>query len=91
MKEILDFAGIDDAHYYWVDNIEKAASNIPPDAFRFIAQQAIFARDVLMLHLREHAKKSEMEIADLLGMKTEAVHQQLIKARRLRRKGLVRW
>jgi uncharacterized protein len=29
-------AGIDDAHYYRVDNIEKAASNIPPDAFSIL-------------------------------------------------------
>jgi uncharacterized protein len=27
------FAGIDDAHYYRVDNIEKAAAEIPPKAF----------------------------------------------------------
>jgi predicted MPP superfamily phosphohydrolase len=29
-------AGIDDAHYYRVDNIEKATSNIPPDAFSIL-------------------------------------------------------
>ena len=29
-------AGIDDAHYYRVDNIEKAASNIPPHAFSIL-------------------------------------------------------
>ena len=29
-------AGIDDAHYYRVDNIEKAASNIPHDAFSIL-------------------------------------------------------
>jgi hypothetical protein len=54
-------------------------------------QQGIFARDVLMLHLREHAKKSEEEIADELHMETEAVHQALIKARKARSKGLARW
>jgi uncharacterized protein len=31
--ESIYLAGIDDAHYYRVDNIEKAASDIPPDAF----------------------------------------------------------
>lgn len=29
-------AGIDDAHYYRVDNIEKAASEIPPDMFSIL-------------------------------------------------------
>jgi predicted MPP superfamily phosphohydrolase len=29
-------AGIDDAHFYRVDNIEKVASNIPPDAFSIL-------------------------------------------------------
>src|SRR5437764_11599368 len=29
-------AGIDDAHFYRVDNIEKAASNIPPDGFSIL-------------------------------------------------------
>jgi uncharacterized protein len=29
-------AGIDDAHYYRVDNIEKAASNIPHDGFSIL-------------------------------------------------------
>jgi predicted MPP superfamily phosphohydrolase len=31
--ESIYLAGIDDAHFYQVDNIEKAASNIPRDAF----------------------------------------------------------
>jgi predicted MPP superfamily phosphohydrolase len=35
--ESIYLAGIDDAHYYRVDNIEKAASNIPPDAFFYFA------------------------------------------------------
>jgi predicted MPP superfamily phosphohydrolase len=34
--ERIFLAGIDDAHYYQVDNIEKAASNIPPDAFSIL-------------------------------------------------------
>jgi predicted MPP superfamily phosphohydrolase len=34
--ESIYLAGIDDAHYYRVDNIEKAASNIPPDAFSIL-------------------------------------------------------
>jgi hypothetical protein len=51
----------------------------------------IFPRDVLMLHLREHTKKSEEEIAKRLDMSPEAVHAQLIKVRKLRRKGAVRW
>ena len=34
--ETIYLAGIDDAHYYQVDNIEKAASNIPPDAFSIL-------------------------------------------------------
>lgn len=29
----IHFAGIDDAHYYRVDNIEKAAADVPPDEF----------------------------------------------------------
>jgi len=29
-------AGIDDAHYYRVDNIEKAAAKIPPDEFSIL-------------------------------------------------------
>jgi len=29
-------AGIDDAHYYRVDNIEKAAANIPADGFSIL-------------------------------------------------------
>jgi len=52
---------------------------------------AIFARDVLMLHLREHDKLSEKEIADELDMSVEAVHRQLIKARKMRRKDFNRW
>jgi uncharacterized protein len=32
----LYLAGIDDAHFYRVDNIEKAAANIPPDAFSIL-------------------------------------------------------
>jgi uncharacterized protein len=35
--ERIYLAGIDDAHYYRVDNIENAASNIPPDAFIYFA------------------------------------------------------
>ena len=53
-------------------------------------QQGIFARDVLMLHLRD-AKKSEEEIANELHMEPEAVHAALIKARKARGKGLARW
>jgi predicted MPP superfamily phosphohydrolase len=34
--ESMYLAGIDDAHYYRVDNIEKAASNIPADAFSIL-------------------------------------------------------
>ena len=34
--ESIYLAGIDDAHYYQVDNIEKAASNIPADAFSIL-------------------------------------------------------
>jgi predicted MPP superfamily phosphohydrolase len=34
--ESIYLAGIDDAHYYQVDNIEKAASSIPPDAFSIL-------------------------------------------------------
>jgi predicted MPP superfamily phosphohydrolase len=32
-NERIYLAGIDDAHYYRVDNIEKAAAEIPPGAF----------------------------------------------------------
>jgi len=31
-KESIYLAGVDDAHYFRVDNIQKATSNIPPDA-----------------------------------------------------------
>ena len=34
--ESIYLASIDDAHYYRVDNIEKAASAIPPDAFSIL-------------------------------------------------------
>jgi predicted MPP superfamily phosphohydrolase len=34
--ESIYLAGIDDAHYYRVDNIEKAASTIPPDVFSIL-------------------------------------------------------
>jgi predicted MPP superfamily phosphohydrolase len=34
--EVIYLAGIDDAHYYRVDNIEKAASEIPYDAFSIL-------------------------------------------------------
>jgi predicted MPP superfamily phosphohydrolase len=34
--ESIYLAGIDDAHYYRVDNIEKAASNIPSDDFAIL-------------------------------------------------------
>jgi len=32
----IHLAGIDDAHYFWVDNIEKAASGIPHDEFSIL-------------------------------------------------------
>jgi len=32
----IHLAGIDDAHFYRMDNIEKAAANIPPDAFSIL-------------------------------------------------------
>jgi len=35
-SESIYLAGIDDAHYYRVDNIEKSASNIPPEAFSIL-------------------------------------------------------
>jgi predicted MPP superfamily phosphohydrolase len=35
-NERIHLAGIDDAHYYRVDNIEKAAAGIPPDAFSIL-------------------------------------------------------
>jgi uncharacterized protein len=34
--ETIYLAGIDDAHYYRVDNIEKAASEIPKDGFSIL-------------------------------------------------------
>ena len=34
--ESLSLAGIDDTHYYRVDNIEKAASDILPDTFSIL-------------------------------------------------------
>src|SRR5215469_6373730 len=34
--ESIYLAGIDDAHFYRVDNIEKAASKIPPDGFSIL-------------------------------------------------------
>ena len=34
--EAIFLAGIDDAHYYRVDNIEKAASEIPRDGFSIL-------------------------------------------------------
>jgi len=32
----IHLAGIDDAHYFWVDNIEKAAAGIPHDEFSIL-------------------------------------------------------
>ena len=34
--ERISLAGIDDAHYFRVDNIEKAAADIPDDAFSIL-------------------------------------------------------
>jgi uncharacterized protein len=34
--QTIHLAGIDDAHYFRVDNIEKAASDIPPDGFSIL-------------------------------------------------------
>jgi predicted MPP superfamily phosphohydrolase len=34
--EKIYLTGIDEVHFYQVDNIEKAASNIPPDAFSIL-------------------------------------------------------
>jgi hypothetical protein len=39
--ESIYLPGIDDAHYYRVDNIEKAASNIPPDAFSILLSHTL--------------------------------------------------
>src|SRR6516225_2474136 len=39
--ESIYLAGIDDAHYYRVDNIEKAASNIPPDIIDAIVMRVV--------------------------------------------------
>jgi hypothetical protein len=50
----------------------------------------IFARDVLMFHLRKQGK-SERDIADKFDMSPEAVHAALIKVRKLQRKGAARW
>ena len=54
-------AGIDDAHYFRVDNIEKAASGIPPEAFSIllshtpeIYQQAAHAGFDLLLSGHTH-------------------------------------
>ena len=54
-------AGIDDAHYYRVDNIEKAASSIPADAFSIllshtpeIYRQAAYADFNLLLSGHTH-------------------------------------
>jgi len=35
-NQCIHLAGIDDAHYYRADNIEKAASQIPPDEFSIL-------------------------------------------------------
>jgi predicted MPP superfamily phosphohydrolase len=35
-EQRIHLAGIDDAHYFWADNIEKAASGIPHDEFSIL-------------------------------------------------------
>jgi len=57
----IHLAGIDDAHYYRVDNIEKAAAGIPPDEFSIllshtpeIYQQAAYADFNLLLSGHTH-------------------------------------
>jgi hypothetical protein len=42
----------------------------------------IFARDTIAFHLYEYSKKSEEEIAALLGMSQESVHTAIIKERK---------
>ena len=62
----LHLAGIDDAHYYRVDNIEKAASDIPHDEFSIllshtpeIYRQAAHA-DFQVLAERAHPRRTDM-------------------------------
>jgi predicted MPP superfamily phosphohydrolase len=57
----INLAGIDDAHFYRADNIEKAASEIPPDEFSIllshtpeIYQQAAHAEFDLLLSGHTH-------------------------------------
>ena len=61
--EVIYLAGIDDAHYYRVDNIEKAASEIPDDTFSIllshtpeVSRQAAHAGFDLFLSGHTHAR-----------------------------------
>jgi hypothetical protein len=47
--EAIYLAGIDDAHYYRVDNIEKAAAEIPEHAFLFCCR--IHLKSIAKLHM----------------------------------------
>jgi predicted MPP superfamily phosphohydrolase len=58
----IHLAGVDDAHYFRMDNIEKAAAGIPPDEFSIllshtpeIYRQAAYADFNLMLSGHTHA------------------------------------
>jgi uncharacterized protein len=60
-SDSINLAGIDDAHYYRVDNIEKAASKIPHDGFSILLshtpevyRQAAHARFDLLLSGHTH-------------------------------------
>lgn len=71
-------AGIDDAHFFRVDNIEKAASQIPPDAFSIllshtpeIYRQAAHANFDLMLSGHTHG--GQLCLPGSIPIKLEAV------------------
>jgi len=52
-------AGIDDAHYFRVDNIEKAASQIPDDEFSILLSHTpeIYRQAA---HARSHARWADL-------------------------------
>jgi hypothetical protein len=62
--ESIYLAGIDDAHYYRVDNIEKAASDIPADAFSILLSHTPevyrHARRIRPAAERAHPRRSNL-------------------------------
>ena len=62
-------AGIDDAHYYRVDNIEKAASEIPDNGFS------------ILLSLPRHMGSGPWKHRDMMGYTSVGVGTSVVPVR----------